>query len=119
MRGMCAAVLTFEAIVIALAAPVMISVEGVDKLTALTVCLGLAVVCVVTAGMLRKPWAYGLGHAIQVAAVSLGLLVPAMYFVGAMFAALWLGAYLLGRRIADDKARWAAEAAKDSHPDSA
>jgi hypothetical protein len=34
-----------------------------------------------------------------------------MFFVGAMFAALWATAYLVGRRIEADKSRWAAEAA--------
>ncbi len=33
-----------------------------------------------------------------------------MFLVGSMFAALWALAYLLGRRIDADKARWAAEA---------
>jgi hypothetical protein len=37
--------------------------------------------------------------------------VPAMFFVGLLFAALWFGAFFLGRKIEDDKARWAREAA--------
>jgi hypothetical protein len=46
-----------------------------------------------------------------VGAICLGFVVPTMFFVGAMFAALWATAYLVGRRIEADKARWAAEAA--------
>jgi len=110
MRGMCAATLFFEAIVIALATPVMISVEGVDKVLALTVGLGLALIAVLTSGMLKRRGAYAVGHAIQVGAIAMGFLVPAMFFVGAMFAALWITAFLLGRNIEADKARWAAEA---------
>lgn len=109
MRGMCAAMLTLEAIILALAVPVMISVENVSKPLALIVGLGLAVLCVLTAGMLRKPWAYLVGHGIQVAAVAMGFLVTIMFFIGAMFAALWLGAFFLGRKIEADKARWARE----------
>ena len=111
MRGMCAAMLSLEAIILALAVPVMIAVEDVSKPLALSLGLGLAALCLLTAGALRRPEAYVLGHLIQVGAISLGLLVPAMFFVGAMFAALWFGAYFLGRRIEADRARWAAEAA--------
>ncbi|MGA8988713.1 DUF4233 domain-containing protein [Aeromicrobium sp.] len=107
---MCAAMLTLEAIILALAVPVMISVEDVSTPVAVVTGLGLALLCIVTAGALRRPAAYLVGHAIQVGAVALGFLVPVMFFVGAMFAALWFGAYLLGRRIEADKARWAEEA---------
>lgn len=103
MRGMCAAMLFFEAIVLGLATPVMISVEGVDTATALAVGLGLALCAIVVAGLLRWPWAYYIGHALQLAAIALGVLVPIMFFIGAMFAALWFAAYFLGRRIEADK----------------
>ena len=102
--------LTLEAIILALAVPVMISVEDVDRTLALTSGLGLALLCIVTAGALRRPKAYVVGHAIQVGAIALGFLVPIMFFVGAIFAALWFGAFFLGRRIEADKARWAREA---------
>lgn len=110
MRGMCAAMLTFEAIVLALAVPVMIAVEDVNTPLALSLGLGLAVLCLVVAGSLRRPKAYLVGHAIQVGAIGLGFLVPIMFFVGAMFAALWFAAFFVGKRIEEDKARWAREA---------
>lgn len=109
MRGMCAAMLTFEAILLGLSVPVMISVEDVPAGLALALGLGLAVLCILTAGMLRKPSGYVVGHVLQVAVVALGFLVPVMFFVGGMFALLWASAFLLGRRIEADKARWAAE----------
>jgi mannose/fructose/N-acetylgalactosamine-specific phosphotransferase system component IIC len=87
----------------------MISVQDVDTGLAVGLGLGLAVLCVVTAGLLRRPWAYVVGHLAQVAAICLGFVVPAMFVVGTMFAALWATAYLVGRRIEADKARWAAE----------
>ncbi|MGI9085961.1 MAG: DUF4233 domain-containing protein, partial [Aeromicrobium sp.] len=101
--------LTLEAVILALSVPGMISVEGVDAPLALGLGLGLAVLCVLTAGLLRRPWAYLVGHGLQVGAICLGFVVPVMFFVGAMFAALWTIAHLLGRRIEADKARWAAE----------
>ena len=112
-RAMCAAMLTLEAVVLALSVPVMISVEGVDTGLAVGLGIGLAVLCVLTAGLLSRSWAYVLGHALQVGAISLGFVVPAMFLVGAMFAALWALAFLVGRRIEADRARWAAEAGSD------
>jgi len=110
-RALCAAMLALEAVVLALSVPVMISVEDVDTGLAVGLGIGLAVLCVLTAGLLRRRWAYLLGHAVQVGVICLGFVVPAMFLVGAMFAALWALAYLVGRRIEADRARWAAEAA--------
>ena len=39
-----------------------------------------------------------------------------MFFVGLMFAALWFGAFFLGKKIEQDKARWAREAAQGQGP---
>ncbi len=110
MRGMCSAMLTLEAIILGLSVPVMISVEDVSTPLAVTLGLGLAVLCILVTGSLRRPQAYVVGHLIQVAAIAMGFLVPIMFFVGLMFAALWFGAFFLGRRIEADKARWAREA---------
>ena len=52
-RGMCAAVLSLEAITLGLTTPVMITISDVAVGTALAVGLGLAVGCLVVAGMLR------------------------------------------------------------------
>ncbi len=109
MKHMCAAVLSFQAIILGLSIPVMISVESVSPVIASLIGGGLAVGCIVVAGLLRYDWAYWAGHAIQVATIATGFLVPIMFFIGLMFAALWLGAFFLGRKIAADKARWAAE----------
>lgn len=117
MRGMCAAMLSLEAIILALAVPVMISVEDVSTPLALTLGLGLAVLCLLTAGALRRREAYVVGHLLQVGAICLGFLVPVMFFVGAIFAALWFGAFFLGRKIEADKARWAAEAEAETPED--
>lgn len=110
MRALCAAMLSLEAIVLGLSVPVMVAVEDVDTALALGLGLGLAAACLVTAAVLGHAWAYVLGHLLQVGAIGLGLVVPIMFLVGSMFAALWALAYLLGRRIEADKARWAAEA---------
>lgn len=108
-RGMCAAVLCLEAVVLGLTTPVMIAIADVPTGTALAVGLGLAVACLLLAGMLRSEWAYGAGYVIQAAAIGLGFVIPMMFFLGAVFAALWIGSDRLGRKIERERAAaWAA-----------
>ena len=107
-RGMCAAVLSLEAIALGLTTPVMITISDVAAGPAVTVGLGLAAVCLLLAGMLRAEWAYLAAYVVQVAAIGLGFVVPAMFVLGVVFAALWAGADLLGRKIERERARaWA------------
>jgi hypothetical protein len=103
-RGMCAAILALEGITVALATPVMIAVEDVDTSVALASGLGVAAACLLLCGMLRAEWAYGLGFAVQVAAIALGFLVTTMFVLGAIFALLWVTAYWLGRKIERERA---------------
>ncbi len=114
-RGMCAAVLSLEAITVALATPVMIAVEDVEVGVALAAGLGLAAACLVVCGLLRAEWGYVLGFAVQVAALALGFLVTTMFVLGAIFALLWTTAYWLGRRIEHDRAAYAA--AREAGPE--
>jgi hypothetical protein len=54
--------------------------------------------------MLRSETAYAVGWVLQVGAIALGLIVPLMFFLGALFAILWAAAYLLGRKIERERA---------------
>jgi hypothetical protein len=103
-RRLCSAILLLEAIVLGLSTPVLISVESVDTARALWVGLGLTAACVVTAGLLRRSWAYYVGWAIQVAAIVLGFEVSAMFALGLIFLLLWITAVRLGRTIDRDRA---------------
>ncbi|QSR32025.1 hypothetical protein CFI00_16210 [Nocardioides sp. S5] len=106
---MCAAVLSLEAITLGLTTPVMITIAGVAAGTAITIGLGLAVVCLLLAGMLRAEWAYLVGYAVQVGAIALGFVVPVMFGLGLVFAVLWATADGLGRKIERERAAaWAA-----------
>ena len=103
MRSLASIVLGFEALVIALATPVMISVADIEKGTALGVCLGLAALAVVAAGLLRNQVGYVLGWVVQVGAIALGFVVPVMFVLGLAFAGFWVMAIVLGRRIDEAK----------------
>jgi hypothetical protein len=101
---MCAAILTLEAISVGLVTPVLINLEDVPVGTALGMGLGVAVACLVTAGLLRAEWGYSVGWAVQVAALTLGLLAPIMFLISGIFAGLWATAYFLGRKIERERA---------------
>lgn len=104
-RMMCASVLAFESIVLALSSIVLISVEDVDTGRSLAIGLGLAVAAILIAGMLgRGEWAYYLGFALQVAALAVGVVVPVMIVLAVAFGALWSAAYFLGIKIEREQA---------------
>jgi hypothetical protein len=111
-RGMCAAILSLEAIALGLTTPVMINLADVPTRTALAVGLGLCVACLLLAGLLRWEAAYAVGWLIQVVAIGLGFVVTIMFVLGAIFALLWGTAYFLGRKI--ERERAAAYAAYDA-----
>jgi hypothetical protein len=98
-RLMCASVLGFECIVLALVTPVLIAVNHMSTAAGLGIGLGLAVAALVIAGSLRFEWVYYAGFVLQVAALAVGFAVPAMFVLGLIFAGLWTAAYVLGKRI--------------------
>lgn len=105
---LCAAILLLEAVVLGLTTPVLLTLTSVSTATGLVIGLGLAVACVAVAGLLRWRWGYWLGWAIQVAAIAVGFVVTTMFFLGAIFLALWATAYVLGRKIEVERAQWEA-----------
>ncbi len=115
-RGMCAAVLSLEAITLGLTTPVMISLGDVPVGAAVSVGLGLMLACLVVAGLLRREWGYLLGWTLQVWAVALGFVVPIMFVLGPVFALLWGTADLLGRRIERERAAAYAALAAETDP---
>ncbi|MEU7891962.1 DUF4233 domain-containing protein [Nonomuraea sp. NPDC049152] len=99
MRRLGASVLGMQAIVVALITPVAIQVQGISVGVAVTVGIGLAVLCVVAAGLLKRPVGYVIGSIVQVLAIATGFLVPMMFFLGAIFGALWITAIFVARRV--------------------
>ncbi|MFI0357629.1 DUF4233 domain-containing protein [Actinomadura sp. 9N407] len=104
-RSLLAAVLASEAVVIGLAIPVAVAVLKVDGALAGLVCGGLAVACLVLAGLLRFPWAIAVGSGLQVLIVATGFMVPTMFFLGVLFGALWGTAIWMGRKAERSAAR--------------
>ena len=98
MRLLAASVLVAEAFVIFFATLVAKDLSDVEGSTVWLVGLGGALAALAVAGLLRRPWGYVLGSLLQVLVIAAGLVVPVMFFLGAVFAALWGLAILLGRR---------------------
>lgn len=96
---MASGVLVLEAIVLMLASLPMIQVAGVRPAVALPVCLGLGVAAVLVCGLLGRSTGVVAGSLLQVAAIALGFVVPIMFVLGGIFAALWVAAVVLGRRV--------------------
>jgi NhaP-type Na+/H+ and K+/H+ antiporter len=99
MRAVLLAILIFEVIAFGLAVPVMILVSEVSLGLAVGLGGGAALLALVAAALLRGPAGYLVGWPVQLLGVLLGFLTPAMFFVGAMFLALWLLTFILGKRL--------------------
>ena len=103
-RSMCAGMLVLQAVVLFLTGVVTIGMTDLGAGASLGIGLGLAVLCVVAAGMLGRPGGYALGWAVQVVSIGLGFVVPAMFFLGAVFAGLWATSYFMGITIDRERA---------------
>ena len=56
----------------------------------------LAVLCILDAGLLRRPWGVTIGWVLQIATFACAFIVPLMLVVGLLFGALWLTALVQG-----------------------
>ena len=100
MRTLAASVLVAEAFVLFFATLVAKDLSTVDDATLWSVGAGGAAACLVLTALLRYGWAYVAGSLLQVLLILAGLVVPVMFFLGVVFAALWVLAIYLGRRVA-------------------
>ncbi len=101
IRQLCGTVLIMEAIVIGLAIPVAIVLEHANRGLAGGVGGGLAVCALLIGGVVGRPrmgWALWAGTVLQVLVIAAGVVVPAMYVLGVIFAALWVTGIWLARR---------------------
>ena len=94
LRGIGAGVLTLEAIVVALAIPVLLN-QGHGGRTwrhvAVAVVATIAVLLVVAGAQLRYPWGPRFATILQAAVVISGIASFALLFLALIFAAIWVG----------------------------
>ncbi len=93
------ALLIFQAIVNLLSIAGMVQVSDVEVVFASVVGLAATLLAFISAGLMRYPVGYALGWVTQLATILLGLLTPAMWFMGAVFAFLWVVTFVLGKRL--------------------
>jgi hypothetical protein len=99
VRVLAGSVLAAEAFVIFFATIVAANLTDVGAGTAWAVGGAFALAFLVLCGLLRYPWAYALGWALQLALIASGFVVATMFFLGAVFTAIWVAALHYGRKV--------------------
>jgi hypothetical protein len=101
VKRLCATVLIMEAIVVGLAIPVAVQIDHLSPHTA-GLTGGVAAVAAVLFAALARPFLPATligGSLLQVFVIVAGSVVPVMYFLGGLFAALWAVGIWLGYRV--------------------
>ncbi len=101
MKRLCATTLVMEAIVLALAIPVAVQIGHAPARDAGITGGAAAVLAVLLAVLarVRLSWTLVGGSLLQLLAIAAGAIVPAMYFLGTIFAGLWIIGIWLGYRV--------------------
>ena len=102
-RSLASIVLGFETIVVFLAALVVFGLGTLPWALALGGGAALCLALIAVIGLLRFKWAYLIGWILQAIIVATGFLNPVMFFVGALFAAMWTYCMISGTRIDHQK----------------
>jgi Protein of unknown function (DUF4233) len=100
MKRFCVTVLVMEVVVIWLAIPVALTVEHTSARAAGAAGGAAAVAAVVLAAVAGRHirWTLIGGSVLQLLVIAAGVVIPVMYGLGAIFAALWVIGIRLGRR---------------------
>lgn len=88
-RGALAGVLGLQAVVVLLIPRTIAFTTGLGPVRT-GICIGLALLLVLGAALLRRSWGIGFGSVLQIAFVATGFLIATMFLVGALFVAVWL-----------------------------
>ncbi|WP_424213781.1 DUF4233 domain-containing protein [Streptomyces sp. BI20] len=114
MRTLCASTLIGEFFVVGFAGLVAMKNPDLTQAQVWTVCGIAMALSVLLCGMLSRRGAVEIGWALQIGLIASGFIVPTMFFLGVVFAALWWASIHYGRKIDAAKARWAAMAEAES-----
>ena len=100
-KRLLATVLIMEMVVIWLAIPVAVAIDHASFGRAGVAGIALAVAAVVLAALARRRlrWTIVGGSVLQAVVIAAGVIVPVMYFLGAIFAAFWVIGLRLGHRL--------------------
>jgi hypothetical protein len=98
MKMLAAVVLIMEALVVGFAMLVAKDLSHNSAIPASALGAGLAVLAVLAAGLLRVRFGWLLGWFVQVLVIAAGVVVPMMYFLGALFAILFGAAIIVGKK---------------------
>lgn len=114
-------VLVLEAIMLFFASLVIFGLDRLDPDWSALVYGGiLMAVLAAASGVQRWAWGVWFGAALQLVIIAIGFIEPAMFLVGAGFAAMWVYCYVRGRQIDRQKLAWrAAEAQAEAETASA
>ncbi|MGJ5896987.1 DUF4233 domain-containing protein [Streptomyces niveiscabiei] len=118
MRTLCSSTLVGEFFLIGFAGLVAMKDPDLSMGTVWTVCGTLMFLSVLLCGLVTRPGGVALGWGLQLALIVSGVFVPLMFFMGAVFAALWGASVHYGRKVDEARARFAAQAASTT-PDAA
>ncbi|MEU1591961.1 DUF4233 domain-containing protein [Streptomyces sp. NPDC005708] len=116
MRTLCSSTLIGEFFVIGFAALVAMKDPNLSTGTVWTVSGVAMALSVVLCGVITRPGGVLLGWALQIALIASGFVVPTMFLLGAIFAALWWASVHYGRKIDEAKARFAAVQSSENSP---
>jgi hypothetical protein len=97
-RGALAGILGLEAVIVLLVPRTIAFTTGLGPVRT-GICIGLAAVLVLAAGLLRRPFGIGLGSVLHLAFTATGFLIGTMFLVGAIFAAIWLRLLMLRHEV--------------------
>ena len=105
IRGVFAATLILEAIVVLLAMLVLSKFGAGATPAGVTAMTALAVAMIVASGLQRRSWGLAVALALQVAMIACTFFVPALGIMGGVFALVWGGLLWMRRDVARKMAR--------------
>ena len=89
LRGVFAATLVLESIVVLLSLLVLANVGSGATPLGVTVIVALGVMMIVAAGLQRRPWGLGLALGLQVVMIACWLITPPLGIMGIIFGVVW------------------------------